>query len=197
METDTTDSRSVTLRATLPIKSSNASLRVVLTDRLLLSEALRQVGNLVEYYPNGKGQAGKGYIGAIAATLCTYPRQVALKCCSLDGVCLECEFIPKVANIVAYCERETELLRKPVDREDREHQFREEAKAREEDEIALMEARTTRPTYAQLKAIYGPYWGLKTMGTAQIPIPTRDQIKDKWGYSDEQLDAMPDGKVIA
>ena len=82
--------------------------------------------SLIRGYPNGGANAGDGYIGALAAVLGQYPRQVALKCADpLRGVSRETKFLPTVADLVAWCEKETEPLRRDVDRENRiAEQFR-------------------------------------------------------------------------
>lgn len=113
-------------RSTLPIRHATSSVKRVLSERMLLSEALEAAGRIVGAYPNGGAAAGKSYIGSLASTLCSYPRQVALLCAPssnpLDpprGVVLETKFLPTVADIVAWCERNTDPLRRDSDREDR------------------------------------------------------------------------------
>jgi hypothetical protein len=90
----------------------------VLDDRLLLSEAIELVGKLVRAYPNGGANADRGYIGTLASVLCEFPKQVALRCVNpIHGVSRETKFLPTVADLVGWLERETEPLRKDVDRE--------------------------------------------------------------------------------
>lgn len=109
-----------TLRQNSPTKRENSNLQRALGDRLLLSEAIDLVGKLVRAYPNGGANADKGYIGTLAALLCEFPKQVALRCADpIRGVTRETKFLPTVSDVVAWCERETEPLRRDVDREQR------------------------------------------------------------------------------
>lgn len=116
------------------------------------------VKELVTAFPNGGTNAGGGYLGALAATLCEYPRSVAVKCCDpVRGCARETRFLPTVADVVAFCERETDAMRRSVDAEDRHARIlREMAERREE-----MLPRDQRPSYEELKAKYGPTWGIR------------------------------------
>lgn len=100
-------------------------------DRLTLSDAIEAAGRIVGCYPNGGQGAGKSYIGALAATLCSYPKSVSLRCADpLKGVVIECKFLPTVADIVAFCERAGEPLYREAEREYRlkeQFQLREQA----------------------------------------------------------------------
>lgn len=87
---------------------------------MTLSEAIRAVRAIVSAYPNGGNNAGDGYIGALAAVLGQYPRQVALRCADpVHGVARETKFLPTVADLVAWCERETAPLHRDIAREER------------------------------------------------------------------------------
>jgi hypothetical protein len=129
---------------------------------MLLSEALEHVQKLLQGFPNGGANAGKGYIGALAAALAEYPRMVATKCCHpVHGVARETKFLPTVADIIGFCERETDEMRRPIDREDRDAKMRAEFKARAEDEKFWQADRAARPSLDELKAKHGDNWGLE------------------------------------
>jgi hypothetical protein len=129
---------------------------------MFLSEALDHVDKLLQGFPNGGANAGKGYIGALAAALAEYPRMVAKKCCDpVHGIARETKFLPTVADVVAFCERETAELRRPVDREDHDRKLREEFTRRAEDEKFWAADRAARPTLDELRAKHGPTYGLK------------------------------------
>ncbi len=160
--------------ATAPANSlnrlGNRSLRQALSDRMLLSDALECVRKLVRAFPNGGANAGDGYIGALAATLAEYPRMVAVKCCDpVHGVSRETRFLPTVADVVAFCERETAGMRGPVEREDRDARILREMAERAEAEAQLQAERAARPTIDEMKAKHGPNWGL----TPSEPAPPR------------------------
>jgi hypothetical protein len=131
---------------------------------MTLSEALEAIGGLLQAFPNGGRQADKAYIGVLAATLMQYPRSLALECADpLRGAAQETRFLPTVADLVAWCQRRTYHMQSIVDREDWEAAIVAERQATAEAEQRLAEARKTRPTYDQLKAMYGPNWGLRTI----------------------------------
>lgn len=77
-------------------------------DRMSLSEAIEAAGRIVGCYPNGGANAGGGYVGALAETLRGYPRGTAVRCADkARGIMRECKFLPTVADVVAWCERES------------------------------------------------------------------------------------------
>jgi len=81
-----------------------------LADRLIFSEAVKLVGQLLACYPNGGGQE-KSYIGALAAVLVEYPRMVAQECCDVTkGVARKTRFLPTPADLVAFCDARREHL---------------------------------------------------------------------------------------
>lgn len=85
-----------------------SKLQRALLDRLLLSEAIDIVGRTLDLFPNGRTQAGKSYIGGLAAVLMEYPRQVAMRAAGpVHGVARDTTFLPTVAVLIAWCERET------------------------------------------------------------------------------------------
>lgn len=128
---------------------------------MFLSEALEHVDRLLQGFPNGGANAGKGYIGALAATLAEYPRMVATKCCDpVHGVARETRFLPTVADVVGFCELELTEMRRPLDREDRDARMREEFERRLAEDRALQDDRARRPTLDELKEKHGPNWGL-------------------------------------
>jgi hypothetical protein len=146
---------------------------------MLLSEALDQVQKLLLGFPNGGANAGKGYIGALAAALAEYPRIVATKCCHpVHGVARETKFLPTVADVVGFCERETDEMRRPIDREDRDRKMRAEFEQRAEDEKFWQADRAARPTLPELKDKHGENWGLS--GGKPDPVraaATREQLE--------------------
>ena len=114
----------------------------------MLSEAIEIVGKIVSSYNGGKN-ADAGYIGALAHMLASYPKTVAVRCADpVNGIVRTCKFLPQPADIVAWCERETEPLRR-----DNEYGFRVEKQLAERAELEA--SRAHRPTYAELKAKYG------------------------------------------
>lgn len=145
---------------------------------MLLSDALEQVNRLLGGFPNGGANAGDGYIGALAATLCDYPRQVAVKCCNpVRGVSRETRFLPTVADLVGFCERETQAMRRPVEVEDRDAALRWEMVERREAEARLRADRARRPTLDDLRQKHGPGWGIDgAVRPSESLKATREQL---------------------
>lgn len=164
MERVTVDIKKLTSQSShsiSPTNSGNAPLRQALADRLGEIEAIEAIGKLLKAFPNGSPPDPKGYIGALAAILREYPRQVALRCADpIKGVSRETKFMPTVADLVAYCERETEAMRKPVDVEDHYAAIARQNRVRANDQDQWAEKRKMRPTYDELRAKYGPTWGI-------------------------------------
>ncbi len=168
----------VNSRSSSPTRRENGSLRQALADRLLLSDALEHVEKLLRAFPNGGANAGKGYIGALASALAEYPRMVAIRCCDpVHGVSRETRFLPTVADVVAFCERETADMRKPVETEDRDARILREMAERAEAEAKLQAERATRPTIDEMKAKHGPNWGLTPTGHAPPRALSREYMQ--------------------
>lgn len=154
-----------------------------------MPEAIEAIGYLLGAYP-GK-QAPDSYIGTLAALLCKYPKQVAIECTDpLRGVARKCKFMPTVADVVAWCEPETDRIYRHVARENLIEQQRlerseREAKPDQSGSRAAMLERVRREMQAA---------GMPIMGDYRLEeIETPDQVKRRLGISDEQWDALPAG----
>jgi hypothetical protein len=150
-----------------PQKRANSSVQRVLDERMSLSEAIEAATRIVVCYPNGGREAGKSYLGALAHTLASYPRQVALRCAERgSGVVSECKFLPTVADLIAWCERAVAPLHGDFDRGKRlEEQF----KIRAEYERDQAE-RLNRLSVDELKEKYGD-WTKDLRGGEEKPSP--------------------------
>lgn len=112
-------------------------------------------------YPNSASQSSRGYIGALASVLCDYPRSIAIRCCDpRQGVARDTRFLPTIADIVAFCERETAPLRGTVEREDRYEKLAQAQLQARVDAAKQAEQRMTQPNYDDLKAKHGENWGI-------------------------------------
>lgn len=161
--TNSNDKALAISRASLPNRRDPQNVRAALADRLLLSEALEVVQAMMRGYANGGATASKGYLGALAEVLAQYPRCIAARAAHvMHGVPSECRFLPTPADVIAWCERETKDLRGIVDRDDHYSALERAAAERAQEAERLVEARKTRPTYADLKAKYGENWGLNS-----------------------------------
>jgi hypothetical protein len=158
---DLAKSTSQNSHSTLPTKPENASLRQALADRLALSEAIDAVGKMLSARGSGQPSDPRGYIGAISAALMQYPRQVALQCTDpLKGVLRDMHFLPEISDVIAWCEKATAAMRKPVEEEDRDARFAAERRQRAEEAKAWEEDRKNRPNIDELKAKHGDNWGI-------------------------------------
>lgn len=162
----------------LPRERAYSNLRQVLAERMTLSEAIEAATTIIEAYPNGGRNAGESYIGALAAMLGDYPRQVAMRCADrVHGVVRVCDFLPTPANIVSWCEKELEPLWQRIHREERlSEQFEEQAK-----HDAIAEDRKRRLSYDELKAKYGDGDGGWGIGATQRKVypPVRQITKEE------------------
>ena len=161
----------------------------------MLSEAMDLVVKMVGAFPNGGTGAGKGYLGALASILVTYPRSVASQCADpIKGVSRECKFLPTIADIVSWCEKETEEMRRPVERADRDEMLAAQRRARAAEDAEMQDKRGRRPTMDELRAKHGPNWGIKDSG-AKIQ-PTKEESRQALiaQIGQEAFDALPDGK---
>lgn len=144
-----------TSHAASPQMRASSKIQRALDERMSLSEAIEAAGAIVDCYPNGGASASRGYIGALAAVLATYPKQVAKRCSDrVQGVSRECKFLPTIADIVAWCERETEPLRRQVDYEKR---IATQLSEREEFLKLETQVRPARLTMEELKEKYGDW----------------------------------------
>lgn len=98
---------------------ATARLLQELTHRMTPAQSVKAATEIVERYPNGGKDAGKGYIGALAQILARYPASVAQRCASIDGVTSVCKFLPTVANIVSWCDKRAEWLQSDFERQQR------------------------------------------------------------------------------
>lgn len=173
-----------------PQRRANSSIRAVLDDRMTLSEAIEAATRIIDGYPNGGRDAGKGYIGALAAMLASYPRQVATACSDrVNGVIRDCKFLPTPADIVSWCEHRTDSLRQQDDRQWRL------AKQFEEREAYLRRETIERPrrlSIAELKQKYGDWqrgW-LSPEDCTQVREAARRKLIAQIGK--EAFDAIPE-----
>ena len=166
----------------LPGRAST-SVRKALDDRMTFSEAMEAAGRIVDAFPNGGRDATKSYIGALAEILSSYPRQVALACSSIRGVVRQCHFLPTVADLVAWCEDETEPLRRQHDREVRVAELSNE---REKEAIE----RPRRLTIEELKQKYGDWH------TGESAESSRETARRKLiaQIGQDAFDALPDAR---
>lgn len=135
-------------------------MRQAYSDRMLLSDAIERVGEMLDRCPHGRPKNEGAYIGGLANVICQYPRMVAVKCVDpINGVLRECEYLPTIAKLVAFCERESEFLRHAVERENLHDSRLRDQQRRAKEAAQQAEARKDRPTYADLKAKYGGFSG--------------------------------------
>lgn len=134
---------------------------------MTLSEALELVAKLLDGFPHGRPPNQTSYMGALASVLCQYPRMVAANVADpVKGGGRETRFLPTIADLVGWCERESAFLRGLVDREDHDVKLAREREKRRIEHEREIAARRNRPSLEELKAQYGPNWGLMTMDEA-------------------------------
>lgn len=154
---------------------------------MTLSEAIEGATKIVDGYPNGGRDAGKGYIGALAAMLASYPRQVALKCSDrVHGVIRDCRFLPTPADIVAWCEPKTESLR---NEHARELQVATLLEQREQDLQTGTQAR--RLSIEELKEKYGDWTAGRNHGGTERELADEARARLVEAVGRAAFDALP------
>lgn len=158
---------------------------------MMLSEAIEAATTILDCYPNGGAQAGDSYIGALAATLAEYPKSVAQRCADRKtGIARECKFLPTVADIVAWCERETEPLRRQHSADLRlKQQFR----IRDEFENEQGAGRQRRLTIDELKEKYGDWrddWRSPGTKARELCEQARQRLVSEIG--EDAFNALPE-----
>jgi hypothetical protein len=100
--------------------AAKQSLAAAYSQRLRMAEAIEAVTKMLNAYPNARDGIRDGYMGVIAALLCKYPRQVALRCADpINGVTRQSKFLPTVADCVQWLEREQLPFERAHEREGR------------------------------------------------------------------------------
>lgn len=150
----------------LPREHANSNLQRALNARMSLSEAIEAATIIVDCYPNGGKNGSEGYLGALAETLGRYPKSVAKRCADRQlGIVRDCKFLPTVADIVAWCERETAPLYEQSQHAERlRDQFAEREKFVQEQTVD----RVNRLTVKELKEKYGDWHGAKEDRLARV-----------------------------
>lgn len=161
---------------------------------MLLSEALAAVNKLLGRYPQGKASIGDGYLGGIAAVLTHYPRMVTASVADpLKGVPAKCKFIPTAADVIAWCETESAWLKWVHEVDQRERDTRKAAREAAEAAERLEASRARRPTLDELRARYGPTWGI-TDPDRKVRHDTPEQARAKLisEFGMDLVDSVPD-----
>lgn len=108
--------RQLNAPANLPTKHETSNVKRVLSDRMLLSEAIDAAGKLIDQFPNAKGYSN-GFIGALAQVLGQYPRQVVMKCIDVrSGLARDVKFLG-ISDVVAWLERGERPLHQTAERD--------------------------------------------------------------------------------
>jgi hypothetical protein len=109
---------------------------------------------LLGCYRKGNAENPDIYTAAIAAVLSEYPTDIIRRATDpRTGIAGKSKWLPSVAEVRAFCEAEYAPVRRQQERE----RLAEERKRMLPPPV---EDRSKRPTYEELKARYGPNWGL-------------------------------------
>ena len=149
----TANTKLATSPTNLPTKF--AELKTRMLARLLLSEALNLVANMLKSYPGSSQRDLREYVAALAGALCQHPREIAEMCAHpVTGVVSECMFKPTVADVKRWCDRVGEPLTAA---------YRDAAEALRVANDPKPLSRENRETLEQLHARHGKNFGLKTI----------------------------------
>lgn len=118
-------------------------------------------------YRKGDAADPEIYTAAIAAVLSRYPAEVVVTVTDpRTGLPSRCQWLPTVKEVRDACEAEME----PVRAAERREWIERQQEHRREEDRQLAADRARRPTLDELRAKYGPNWGLSS-GT------TRDEAE--------------------
>ncbi|TAL43812.1 MAG: hypothetical protein EPN91_05505 [Salinibacterium sp.] len=147
----------------------------------LTSYAADRARLLLGCYRTGDANDPDTYVAAISAILSRYPEEIITEVTHpATGLPSRSNWLPTVKEVADACEAAISWRR---EREAREERIRKQLQEREEFE----RARDARPTLEQLKAKYGPDWGITEHLMAKappVPAPTLDQLRHHYQHYD-------------
>ena len=147
-----------------------ANVRAAMRERMIFSDAIEKVVQMLKSYPPTEGTELSGYLGMLAATLLQYPKCVAIRCADpIKGVASATRFRPTVADLTVWCEREMEGLQTIVDRDDREKQFLADRQRAEKQEEKISESKKRGETVGSILKKHWPDRGFTDEGLIREP----------------------------
>ena len=136
---------------------------------------------MLDCWRTGGANNPETFVTAVASTLARYPDQVIYDVTDpRSGLPAQLTWMPSIKEVFDACERALAPIRDQIEREKR---IAEQMEARRLED----EARATKPTYDQLKAKYGPDWGISNATKAKgppTPAPTTDQLRHHYQHYD-------------
>ena len=130
-------------------------------------------------YRTGDANDPETYVAAITATLARYPEQVITAVTHPStGIIVEVKWLPSVMEVREACEREMLPIKTKLARAQR---IAEQMEARRIED----EQKAAKPSYDQLKAKYGPDWGIETSEQKRrppAPAPTIEQLRHHYQH---------------
>lgn len=117
---------------------------------------------LLGCYRTGDANDPETYVAAITAVLARYPREVITAVTHpVSGIVIEVKWLPSVMEVREACERAMLPIQSNLARQKRIAEQMELRRLEDEE-------RPARPSYEEMKAKYGPNWGL---GQQQEQVP--------------------------
>jgi hypothetical protein len=111
---------------------------------------------LLGFYRRGEAHDPRAFVSGIAAAFTCYPKAIVRT--AVDpriGIPRRLQWEPSVAEVHAFCEGEMRHLAAELARHQRTESLRRQIERRKDDPD-----KSERPTLKQLKAKYGPTWGI-------------------------------------
>lgn len=134
---------------------------------------------MLDCWRTGGANSPETFVTAVAATLARYPDQVIYDVTDpRSGLPIQINWMPSIKEVYDACERAYLPVKTQIEREKR---IAEQIEARKRDD----EARQRRPSFDELKAKYGPDWGLSnaTKTTGAVPAaPTVEQLRHHYQH---------------
>jgi hypothetical protein len=142
------------------------------------------VGTMLKRYPAASALDTREYVEALAEALLQQPLEIAEACCEVGGVMAECMFKPTVADVKRWCLRAASPLFEAYNRANREA-----ITANALANAPRIVDRSNRPTIDELRAKYGPTFGITTVGKIE-----REEAR---AADDRRAREMRDRQVLA
>ena len=136
---------------------------------------------MLDCFRTGGANNPEVFVTAVAATLARYPDQVIYDVTDpRSGLPVQITWMPSIKDVYDACERAYLPIKTQIEREKR---IEEQLAARKAED----EANAKKPTYDELKAKYGPDWGISNATKSKgppAPAPTIDQLRHHYQHYD-------------
>lgn len=163
------------------MRSGNSISTLTLTP-MTKAQAGQLVKRLLGSYPSVNLHDPETYVAAVVSLLTGYPYWAGETV--VRKITASTQFVPTLAEIRPALEEQVKVAR-----------YAAEWDRGAEQQLLPAPPRPPKPTMEELKAKYGPNWGISNPDKARRPKPlSPDELCAKYGVSREDFDALPNAK---